>query len=163
LCFWDLGTRQLVSEFDPEKASSSASKEDDDDVKRRKVEETKGSAVASRGGRQRPSPVFSLAVSGDGNFLSCGRASGAISVLRLPRGDRSEWLGDVNAHRGISAAPVRAMSFDPGCRIVLSGGDDHHICLLDAAAWGKRAHRDSARLPQLERFSAHRGWVATWP
>jgi len=100
-------------------------------------------------------------VSPDGCLLSCGRGSGAISVMRL---DSLEWTSDVSAHSsgvGRASVAVRALAFDPDSRLLLSGGDDHHVCLFDAAAWSKRRSGEARRAVQLERFSAHRKWVTS--
>jgi len=139
LVFWDLRAGgQMESEVG---ASSSGTQS----AKRRRTESVD------------KSPIYSLAVSPDGCLLGCGRGSGSISVMRL---DTQEWVGDVSAHAGEQTS-VRALTFDSQSRLLLSGGDDHHFCLFDAESWSRSQPQGARRRAQLERFSAHRGWVTS--
>mmetsp|Transcript_40446 Transcript_40446/g.102812 ORF Transcript_40446/g.102812 Transcript_40446/m.102812 type:complete len:408 (-) Transcript_40446:74-1297(-) len=170
LCFWDLrkGDRP-EREVGALRSSLSMMKGEDRDpaVKRRRTE-TKaqhGGGSEGRGalgidGRNAASPIFSLAVSADGSMLGCGRGSGAVSVMSLAS---QEWARDVSAHwhSGANLASVRALAFDLDSRSLLSGGDDNHVCLFDAAAWARRRSHNENRTAQPERFSAHRGWVTS--
>lgn len=146
LCFWDLRSNGRL-----EAEVGGVTKGEDallDPIKRRRTESL-----------DKPkSPIFSLAVSPDGGLLGCGRASGAISVMRL---ESQEWAGDVNAHSGDQGSSVRAMTFDSQSRLILSGGDDHHACLFDAESWARAANQKARRCSQLERFCAHRGCVTS--
>jgi len=143
VCFWDLRMAKLESEVS---ARLPRSKEADD-AKRRKME-----ADSAKAGN----PVYSLCVSPDGALLGCGRASGAISVMRL---EHQEFTSDVVAHTGDGTVAVRACSFDSQSRLILSGGDDQHVALFDAAVWARR--KEIRRHSQLEKFSAHRSWVTS--
>jgi len=170
VCFWDLGERSLVSEIAADGAASLPKGDEDfPPTKRQKdgsaagrhSKRSHGGAQESAGGAKAASPVYSLAVSDDGRLLGCGRCSGDVSVMRVAGRD---WAGDVRAHYGEgSSIPVRALAFDPHSKLLLSGGDDHHVGLLDARGWARpRADGEAAaRMPQLERFSAHRGWVTS--
>lgn len=150
LNFWDLRTQALLCEISPEVSAT----RDENDAKRRRRD-----GRAEVGTHRRPSNcVFSLAMSGDGLLLGCGRGNGIISVMRL---EDQEWVSHVHAHRGEHAVPVRGLTFDASSRLLLSGGDDHHACLLDAAALARPRPDGSVASPQLERFSAHRGWVTS--
>merc|ERR1712070_379146 len=47
-------------------------------------------------------------------------------------------------------------------KLLLSGGDDQHVCVLNAAAWARRrSPEEGSRVPQIERFPAHTGWVTS--
>jgi WD40 repeat protein len=170
LCFWDtrMGGR-LESEVGAGRSSLSRLKGEDasDPVKRRRTEtKVQGGGedpeAGGLDGGKLASPIFSLAISPDGSLLGCGRGSGAISVMRL---ESQEWAQDVKAHSlssEKSAAAVRALTFDSASRLMLSGGDDHHVCLFDAAIWARRrSNAEARRCSQLERFSAHKGWVTS--
>jgi len=163
LGFWDLRTCALDEEVEPSNAASLLKKADVDDlmpVKRRRRGDRNGGAQEALNGRKKKknaSPVFSLAVSRDGRLLGCGRGSGDLSVMQL---DSREWTADVNAHQGETDRPVRALAFDPASRLLLSGGDDNHVCVFDAAAWARPDSPGETRWPQLERFAAHRNWVS---
>lgn len=175
--FWELrGKGRLEREVGPRTSLAGGRAKEDlaDPVKRRRTESkmqpgagnnsnSNGNANAQHGLdrlAKPPSPIYSLAVSPDGNLLGCGRGSGAISVMRL---DGQEWASDVGAHTTSDKASVavRALSFDTDSRLVMSGGDDHHMCLFDAASWVRRRSLEARRHSQLERFSAHRGWVTS--
>eukprot|EP00930_Biecheleria_cincta_P070491 TRINITY_DN58129_c0_g1_i1.p1 TRINITY_DN58129_c0_g1~~TRINITY_DN58129_c0_g1_i1.p1 ORF type:complete len:364 (-),score=72.15 TRINITY_DN58129_c0_g1_i1:27-1118(-) len=144
ICVWDLRMQRLQRELSAE----STLQGEDLDSKRRKLD-------TGRKGKKHKSPIYSLAVSSDCNLLGVGRASGAVSVFR-----KLELMGSIDAHIGEEVVPVRAVCFDSGSKLLLSGGDDHHVCLLDAAGWGQHQGlgRGSKR-PQVERFSAHKSWV----
>lgn len=164
LCFWDLRAGgRLESEVGTGGSSSRPKGEDGmDPVKRRrtdtKVQPGIGNNAEGAGAGKTLGPVYSLAVSPDGSLLGCGGASGKVSVMRL---DGQEWAGDVSAHSSERAGPVRAMAFDAQSRLLLSGGDDNHVCLFDAHVWARRRSHGARRCSQLERFSAHRGWVTS--
>jgi WD40 repeat protein len=162
LCFWDLRTYRLESELSIGPGNSGKAEKGEDQyperVKRRRRNAGATGSNAQPHGEPVPSPVYSLAVSRDGHFLGCGRGSGNVSAMRL---DSREWIGDVVAHFSEARAPVRALAFDAASRVLLSGGDDNHICLLDAVFWARRRADGFVRSPQLERFSAHRGWVTS--
>jgi len=164
VAFWDLRMRCLESQIAAD-GGVSAPKFEDVPVKRRKTE--RGVKSKMEGNEEAettsiikpPSPVFSLCCSSDCLLLGCGRASGDVSVMRL---DNQQWVRDVTAHQSQKAASVRAMAFDATSRLLLSGGDDHHVCILDADNWARpRANSEERRCPQQERFSAHRGWVTS--
>merc|ERR1712157_164307 len=104
------------------------------------------------------SPVYSIAVSSDGALVGCGRGSGDIAIMRA---QGQEWIGNANAHLGVADVPVRGLAFDAASRLLLSGGDDNHVALLDAAAMARRRPDSALRNTHLERFSAHRGWVTS--
>jgi len=151
LNFWDLRKQALLCEISSE---SSATRDENDSKRRRR--DGRGNELGT--GRRPSSCVFSLAVSGDGRLLGCGRGNGTISVMRM---EDQEWVSIVHAHRGEHAVPVRGLAFDASSRLLFSGGDDHHACLLDAAALARPRSDGSVPPPQLERFSAHRGWVTS--
>jgi WD40 repeat protein len=161
VCFWDLGNRRLERELAPDGGGRGKNEKGEDvligPAKRRKMTGRSG-GNAQPPSELRPSPVYSLAVSLDGHLLGCGRGSGSVSAMKL---DTKEWIGDVTAHLSESRAPVRALAFDSASRVLLSGGDDNHICLLDALLWARRRQEGIERQPQLERYSAHRGWVTS--
>lgn len=91
--------------------------------------------------------VSCLCTNHDGSLLACGRASGSVGLLRLPS---LQWVtADLQAHTSSSAA-VRSLSFDQRSKVLLSGGDDRTICLMDASDWVQRR-----RKPPVERFPAH--------
>eukprot|EP00442_Polarella_glacialis_P036794 CAMPEP_0115154956 /NCGR_PEP_ID=MMETSP0227-20121206/67604_1 /TAXON_ID=89957 /ORGANISM="Polarella glacialis, Strain CCMP 1383" /LENGTH=380 /DNA_ID=CAMNT_0002565933 /DNA_START=112 /DNA_END=1255 /DNA_ORIENTATION=- len=164
LCFWDLRMNRLESEIAADGAGASSSdflrtkKGEEVDVKRRRKDLGRPSRDGNHSEADKSSPIYSLAASRDGRLLGCGRASGGISVLRL---ETREWVGDVQAHLADSSAPVRALSFDHGSRLLLSGGDDSHVCMVDAAGWARQSSAASRGRPQLERFPAHKGWVTS--
>lgn len=156
ICLWDLRQSRLESEI-----AASLPGKDEPDAKR---------AKRDKGARGRPDllrrqavGIYSLALSADGRLLGCGRGSGEVSIMRL---EDQQWVGSVSAHQAEAASPVRALSFDAASRLLLSGGDDSHVCLLDAAALARRrqgAASLGAGVPgaKLERFSAHRSWVTS--
>jgi len=153
--FWDMRMGKLLSEIAADGAERSKL-EEPDPVKRRR-RDVKPTISAKNG--KHASPLFSLATSADDSLLGVGRGSGALSVMRL---DNLQWVGDVQAHHAETSAPVRALAFDATSRLLLSGGDDNHLCLLDAASMARHPRPGQvARSPQLERFSAHRGWVTS--
>lgn len=160
LCFWDLRTSRLESEIAPDGLASGPKDDGLPPAKRQKGDAALPGQLPGEGGAKTASPVHSLAVSGDGKLLGCGRGTGDISIMRVTG---HEWVGDILAHQGETLAPVRALAFDSASRLLLSGGDDNHVCCLNAAAWAKhRSHLDTTvRSPQLERFSAHRAWVTS--
>lgn len=155
LCFWDLrGGGRMEAEV----GSGVRPKGEDylDPIKRRRTDPKLQPGIEDM--EKHRSPIYSLAVSPDGSLLGCGRGSGIISVMRL---ESQEWAGDVNAHSGERTTTVRALTFDAQSRLLLSGGDDSHFCLFDAETWARRRNQGSRRCSQLERFSAHRGWVTS--
>lgn len=146
LCFWDLRAGgRLDSEvgFSPSRNDLAS--------KRRRKEGVEDPADLR-------SPIYSLAVSPDGTLLGCGKGSGIISIMRL---EDHEWAGDVRAHSGEKSKAVRSVTFDANSKLVLSGGDDCHLSLFDAEIWARHRSRGAQRNSQLERFSAHRGWVTS--
>lgn len=143
ICVWDLRMQRLQRELNAE----SSLQGEDLDSKRRRLD-------TGRKSKKHRSPIYSLAVSSDGNFLGVGRASGAISVFQ-----KLELMGNIDAHIGEEVVPVRALCFDQSSKLLLSGGDDHHVCLLDAAGWGQQGLGRGPKRPQIERFSAHTSWV----
>lgn len=148
VCVWDLRMRQLQRELNAEGAG--VLQGEDVDSKRRRL-------GSGRHGRKQKSPIYSIAVSHNGDLLGVGRASGAVSVFQ-----KLELMGDVDAHLGAEVVPVRALCFDQSSKLLLSGGDDHHVCLLNAAGFGH--HQGLGRgpkRPQIERFSAHKSWVTS--
>jgi len=152
--FWDMRMGKLLSEIAADGAEKNGTK-DEHEVKRQR-KDTKP-LISGKNGKS-ASPLYSLATSADGSLLGCGRGSGAVSVMRL---EDLQWVGDVQAHHSETASPVRACAFDAASKLLLSGGDDHHMCVLDAATMARRRSGQSARSPQVERFSAHRGWVTS--
>mmetsp|Transcript_118024 Transcript_118024/g.220534 ORF Transcript_118024/g.220534 Transcript_118024/m.220534 type:complete len:422 (-) Transcript_118024:150-1415(-) len=165
LFFWDLRTLRLESQIgaSPDDPSTSHSKnEEKREVKRLKKEVRGGKNADARGvnSRGRPAPIYSLAVSSDGKLLGCGRNTGLVSVLRLS--SYPEWIGSVFTHRH---GAVRALAFDARSRVLLSGGEDRHLCMFDAADWHGTAKRDADDAqrppPSLERFVVHRSWVTS--
>jgi len=162
LALWDLRKKGLEREVEPDPRGTldTFSEQSSPPAKRSRNEVDTASSRGRGSASDKPSPVFSLAVS-EGQFIGCGRGSGSISILRL---DGYDWAGDINAHHGEKpTSPVRALSFDAAGKLLLSGGDDQHICVLNAAAWARTrgAGESTARVPQIERFSAHKGWVTS--
>lgn len=165
LAFWDLRTCRSDFLISPDSAPSLPKKADPEEPMTKK---RKGDRHENY--RPKPSsPVYSLDISPDGRLLGCGRGSGDVSLMKLPTGgEQPHFLSDVNSHRGETSAsrpaegamPVRGLCFDPASRLLLSGGDDNHVCVFDAAAWARPRAQDETRWPQLERFAAHRGWVS---
>merc|ERR1711920_963197 len=100
----------------------------------------------------------SLETSGDGRLLCCGRGSGTVSIMKL---EDQEWISEVTAHHGPSTSTVRGVAFDASSRLILTGGDDNHVCVIDAATMIRYHNMGEKRLPQLERFPAHTGWVTS--
>merc|ERR1719199_1503323 len=92
-----------------------------------------GAAHGDNGGELQ-SPISSLALSNDGKLLGCGRVNGEVGVMFL---DTLEWCGSVRAHFSQSSARVRGLSFDPASRFLLSGGDDHHIAVMNIERWAR--------------------------
>lgn len=166
--FWDLRTHRVLEELgaDPDAcypgASSHSKSEDKPDVKRLKKEpfvRRAGADLRGLNGRGRPARVHSLAVSSDGSFLGCGRANGYVSVLSLD--GSPDWVGTVVSHH---PGAVRGLTFDARSRMLLSGGDDQHLCMFDAARWhgtAKRQEEGTREPPLLERFLVHRSWVTS--
>ncbi len=66
--------------------------------------------------RQFTSPVTTLALSPDGQWLGIGLGNGQISVLRLPWQGRQEDL--------VAGWPVHSLAFSPNSRIMVSGSSD---------------------------------------
>lgn len=152
IAFWDLRTYKMDEEIGPETSASAVAKKADPfevAVKRQR----RGGSEASAS-----SPVYSLAISGDGRLLGAGRGSGDLAVMRL---ETRQWCGGVSAHRGEKPTPVRGVVFDASSKLLLSGGDDNHLCMLDAASWARRPVAGESRWPMVERLPAHRGWVSS--
>jgi len=153
---WDLRMNRLETEIAADGLAPKG--EDRDATKRRRKDPRAADRPEGAVDGKKPGPIYSLAASGDGRLLGCGRGSGEISVMRL---EGHEWVGNVSAHMGGQAAPVRALVFDSASRLLLSGGDDNHVCLVDAASWARQRPEGVARSPHMERFSAHRMWVTS--
>lgn len=181
LSFWDLRMSRMECQVGPAGlvAPSDLKGDDKSAVKRLKRDPQAAAAALGAGdtdgrGASGASPIYSLAVSRDGTFIAVGRGSGTVGVLRL---NGLDWAGDVAVHMppqaangqppqspAQRAAPVRALTFDPHSKLLLSGGDDHHVCLFEAASWARRASKSQevvTRLPQPERFMAHQGLVTS--
>eukprot|EP00927_Polykrikos_kofoidii_P039890 TRINITY_DN34184_c0_g2_i1.p1 TRINITY_DN34184_c0_g2~~TRINITY_DN34184_c0_g2_i1.p1 ORF type:complete len:351 (-),score=63.58 TRINITY_DN34184_c0_g2_i1:231-1283(-) len=150
LCIWDLRARRLEVDIVPESANAGPKKEGEDDPPKKRQR--------GEGDKKALNRIHSLAVSADGAFVACGRGSGDLSVMRL---ENREWVGDVSAHRAEHVPAVRGLSFDESSRLLVSGGDDCHMCILSVAEWAKRGVPTETRLPHIERFSAHRSWIGS--
>eukprot|EP00747_Dinoflagellata_sp_TGD_P168434 gnl/TRDRNA2_/TRDRNA2_194802_c0_seq1.p1 gnl/TRDRNA2_/TRDRNA2_194802_c0~~gnl/TRDRNA2_/TRDRNA2_194802_c0_seq1.p1 ORF type:complete len:398 (+),score=63.96 gnl/TRDRNA2_/TRDRNA2_194802_c0_seq1:53-1195(+) len=149
LAIWDLRASRMEAEVQPS-TSSSVPKEEETRVKRQRGDD------GAPAGSKRRSPVYSIAVSNDGNYIGCGRGTGEVGVLRL---EDLEWTTEVKAHRSEdSVAPVRGLAFETASRQLLSGGDDYHVCILASSAWLSDA---AQAWHGIERFPAHRGWVTS--
>lgn len=151
LGIWDLGTRTLEREVVPEEAIG------------RSAKRSRGSHSHHGASAETVHPVYSLAVSDDGGLVGCGRSSGGVGLFRL---DTCAWAGsEARAHRGVTTlSPVRALTFASNSRLLISGGDDHHVCLFDAGAWARQTRSERGAAcppPRIERFSAHSGWVTS--
>lgn len=165
ISFWDIRRSSCIHQLRPPPQTKHEGQRRPE-VKRRKREldeeqkvEGNNHAQAESGGSQSSSPVYSLTTSRDGKWVACGCGQGELGVLRLQ--DRT-WLDHVKAHLGCGAVPVRCVEFDAQSHILLSGGDDHHLSLLDVRALAKLRSEDSRPPPQMtERFVAHRSWVTS--
>jgi len=157
VCFWDLRMQRLETEI----AANLPAKEEPDPKRHKRDKGSRGQP--DLGSRRQAIGVYSLSLSGNGRLLACGRSNGDVSLMRV---EDQEWVGDVSAHQSEGTSPVRALAFDSASRLLLSGGDDCHVCLLDAASLARRRpgppglSTESASA-KLERFSAHRSWVTS--
>jgi len=160
LNFWDLRMPRQIDELVPEVGPAAKTQKSPASLVSEEPTHKRRKAEAAR----LPSPIYSLAVSNDGKLLGCGRSSGEISVLRIHAdGQSADWVpdGDVSAHRSEAPlTPVRGLSFDTSSRLLLSGGDDSHLCVLDADHWARHGTPGTSSYPQLERCPAHRQWVS---
>lgn len=150
VCLWDLRVGRLETEI-------AALSKDEPEAKKSRRDKGTRALPEPPNHRKQAVGIYSLALSADGRLLSCGRGSGDVGLLRL---EDQTWVADLNAHRAESAAPVRALGFDATSRLLLSGGDDSHVCVMDAATLVKN-HPATVDAPKLERFAAHRGWVTS--
>lgn len=175
ICFWDLRTyRRKVTRDRAGMGASSSSKtdkskyeiaskhEDKRFAKRLKRDPDAVGADATTNGDHGgllQSPISSLALSGDGKLLGCGRVNGEVGIMWL---DSLEWCGHVQAHFSQSSARVRGLTFDRTSHYLLSGGDDNHLSALNAELWTRRTKSNAPKpLPALERIAGHRGWITS--
>jgi len=178
ICFWDLRNFRLkMTRGCTGTGSSSASRPKADDSKFDHAKEDKSmsakrlkrdpavagpnisAAAHGENGGVIQSPISSLALSNDGKLLGCGRVNGEVGVMFL---DNLEWCGHVRAHFSQSSARVRGLAFDPSSRFLLSGGDDHHLGVLNIEHWARPIKGSAPKQPPvLERLAGHRGWVTS--
>eukprot|EP00929_Paragymnodinium_shiwhaense_P069145 TRINITY_DN34882_c0_g1_i1.p1 TRINITY_DN34882_c0_g1~~TRINITY_DN34882_c0_g1_i1.p1 ORF type:complete len:385 (-),score=57.70 TRINITY_DN34882_c0_g1_i1:109-1263(-) len=157
LAIWDLRTH-ACSEVGSSQSSSALAKKQDMEPAVKRKKKSDGSAANVAEAPKACSPIFSLAVSPDGKLVGCGRGSGDVSVMHVRT---QKWAEDVSVHQGEVEKPVRGLCFDPVSRLLLGGGDDNHVSILDAADWARPQHNGESRWPQLERFSAHRSSISS--
>lgn len=101
--------------------------------------------------------VQSLAISDNSKYIACGLSSGTIGILS----ESLDWFGEVPAHSGqYGRVPVRATAFQSGSEMLISGGDDYHVAVIDTARWSKEYFSTTAA-QHVERFAAHRNWVTS--
>lgn len=164
LAIWDLRKPGLEREVEPDRSSQvdTTSEHGSLPSKRSRVDDSTSVRSVRRGpegdAEKALSPIFSLAADPSGRFIGCGRANGSLGIFRI---DTMDFTPDIFAHHGEGLVPVRGLAFDASGKLLLSGGDDNHVCVLNAAAWARRRTSEEAKVPQIERFPAHSGWVTS--